>query len=204
MDKPTLATSLHDAQRALSQLLADAASMAAIDRVADALSACLRSGGNILICGNGGSLCDAAHFAEELTGRFRNDRRPLAAIACADPGHITCTANDYGFEFVFSRWVEALGRKDDCLILLSTSGNSTNILRAADAGKASGLTTIALLGKGGGAMRGRCTHEIIVPGETSDRIQELHMLILHAWVEGIEERLIDGVSEGQATPTRLR
>lgn len=189
MDKPTLATSFHDAQRALSQLLADAASMAAIDRVADALGACLRSGGKVLICGNGGSLCDAAHFAEELTGRFRNDRRPLAAIACADAGHVTCTANDYGFEFVFSRWVEALGRKGDCLILLSTSGNSANILLAADAGKSLGATTIALLGKGGGAMRGRCTHEITVPGETSDRIQELHMLILHAWVEGIEARL---------------
>ncbi|GJQ30491.1 MAG: phosphoheptose isomerase [Phycisphaerae bacterium] len=178
-----------DAARVLDAFQSDAEAIATVDRCAGVLAECLRAGGKVLACGNGGSLCDAAHFAEELTGRFRNDRRPLAAIACADAGHITCTANDYGFEFVFSRWVEALGRKGDCLILLSTSGNSPNILRAADAGKAVGLTTISLLGKGGGVMRGRCTHEIVVPGETSDRIQELHMLILHAWVEGIEVRL---------------
>lgn len=173
----------------LGQFLADEAAVARVDAVADALAACLRSGGKILICGNGGSLCDAAHFAEELTGRFRSDRRPLAAIACADPGHITCTANDYGFEFIFSRWVEGLGKPGDILIVLSTSGNSPNILRAVEAARSGGLTSVALLGKGGGTLRGKCTHEMIVPGETSDRIQELHMLILHAWVEGIEARL---------------
>ncbi|CAG1007730.1 D-sedoheptulose 7-phosphate isomerase [Phycisphaerales bacterium] len=189
MPPPTLRPSLADAHRLLGQLLADEAAIRTIDSIADALAGCLLAGGKILICGNGGSLCDAAHFAEELTGRFRKDRQPLAAIACADPGHITCTANDYGFEFVFSRWVEALGKPGDILIVLSTSGNSANILRAVEAAKAGGLQSVGLLGKGGGSLRGRCTHELIVPGDTSDRIQELHMLILHTWVEGIEARL---------------
>src|SRR5690606_37102902 len=126
---------------------------------------------------NGGSACDAMHFAEELTGRFRKDRAPLAAIACTDFGHITCTANDYGFEHVYSRWVEALGRGDDVLIVLSTSGNSANIVKAAAAGRAKKMTKVALLGKDGGALAGACDRELIVPGETSDRIQELHMLV---------------------------
>ncbi len=128
------------------------------------------------------------HFAEELTGRFRAERPPLAALACTDAGHITCTANDYGWEAVFSRWVEALGRPGDCLVLLSTSGNSMNIVRAAGAGAARKLTTIALLGGDGGQVLrdGNVQHALLVPGAGSDRIQELHMLVLHAWVEGLE------------------
>lgn len=185
MDRP-IPGALREARRVLDELLADAPTVAAIERAGDALAGRLRAGGKILLCGNGGSACDAAHFAEELTGRFRADRRPLAAIACTDPGHITCTANDYGFELVFSRWVEALGRPGDALIILSTSGNSANLLRAAQAARAAEVQSIALLGRGGGKLRGLCSHEIIVPGETSDRIQELHMLILHAWVESIE------------------
>ncbi len=177
------------ARHALDALLADDDACREAQRVGDALADCLRAGGKILICGNGGSSCDAAHFAEELTGRYRNDRRPLAAIACSDVGHITCTANDYGFEQIFSRWVEALGRRGDALIVLSTSGNSPNITRAVAAAKTVGLRTVALLGKDGGAVKGTCDHEIIVPGTGSDRIQELHMLILHAWVEAIESRL---------------
>ena len=134
-------------------------------------------------------MADAMHFAEELTGRFRMDRPALAALACADPTHLTCVANDYGFEQVFSRWVEGLGREGDCLIVLSTSGNSANIVRAVDAARARGIETIGLLGRGGGVLLGVCETEIVVPGETSDRIQELHMLILHAWVESIERAL---------------
>ncbi len=156
----------------------------------DAIVSSLRAGGKILICGNGGSSCDAAHFAEELTGRFRNDRRPLAAIACTDVGHVTCTANDYGFEHVFARWIQALSRPGDVVILLSTSGNSPNILRAAEASRAvGGVVNVALLGKDGGKLAGVCDHQIIVPGATSDRIQELHMLLLHAWCEEIERQL---------------
>ncbi|MDX2130992.1 MAG: SIS domain-containing protein [Planctomycetota bacterium] len=181
--------SFADAQRVLAALSADAPTLARIDDAGAALAQCIRAGSKVLLCGNGGSLCDAAHFAEELTGRFRADRRPLPAIACADAGHITCTANDYGFENVFSRWVEALAKPGDVLVVLSTSGNSANIIRAVETARALHLPTIALLGKGGGRLGGRCTHEIIVPGETSDRIQELHMLILHAWVEAIEASL---------------
>ncbi|MFM9996330.1 MAG: SIS domain-containing protein [Phycisphaerales bacterium] len=185
----TIPAALADARRALDTLLADAPTLAGIERAAGLLAAALKAGHKLLICGNGGSACDAAHFAEELTGRFRKDRPPLAAIACSDAGHITCTANDYGFEHVFSRWVEALGRKDDVLILLSTSGNSENLIRAALAARTHGLESVGLLGRDGGKLRESCTRSIIVPGDTSDRIQELHMLILHAWVEAIEHTL---------------
>jgi len=177
------------ARAALDQLLSD---QALVDRAAAMpaiLAGCLNKGGKILTCGNGGSACDAAHFCEELTGRFRKDRRPLAALACTEPGHLTCVANDFGFEHVFARWVAALARPGDAVILLSTSGNSENIVRAARAGREAGATTVALLGGDGGRAKGLCDHDFIVPGQGSDRVQELHMLILHAWVEGIERSL---------------
>jgi D-sedoheptulose 7-phosphate isomerase len=183
------AKAIASARAALEAMASDPRMPGSIDLLTKLTADCLSSGRKVLICGNGGSACDAAHFAEELTGRFKADRPPLPAIACTDPGHITCTANDYGFEFVFSRWVEALGNKGDLLILLSTSGNSPNILRAAAAANQAGLTTIGLLGKGGGKLRGVCTHDIVVPGDSSERIQELHMLILHTVVEGVEHRI---------------
>lgn len=175
IEAATLATAFATAETALK-----------VEAIASHVAAAIRGGGKVLICGNGGSLCDAAHFAEELTGRFRADRPALPAIAIAEPGHLTCTANDYGFEHVFSRAVEALGRPGDMLIVLTTSGNSPNILRAAETGRRQGLRTAALLGKDGGKLRGVCDDEIIAPGATSDRIQELHMLVLHILVERIE------------------
>jgi D-sedoheptulose 7-phosphate isomerase len=182
----TLRRSIDEAARVLEVLRRDERLLGRIDEGAALLTSCLAAGGKIMVCGNGGSACDAAHFAEELTGRFRNDRRPLAALACTDVGHVTCTANDYGFEHVFSRWVTALGRAGDVLIVLSTSGNSANIERAADAGRDAGMAVIGLLGKGGGRVASGCDLSLVVPGETSDRIQELHMLVLHAWVEVVE------------------
>ncbi len=179
---------LRAAQQALDDFASEAIA-AKLERIADDLASSLRAGGKILACGNGGSSADAMHFCEELTGRYRDDRPPYAAISCTDPGHITCTANDYGFEHVFSRWIRGLGRQGDALIALSTSGNSPNIIRAVDSANDLGLTTVCLLGKGGGVLRGLGTHEILAPGETSDRIQELHMLALHALVLGIERRL---------------
>lgn len=190
--------SFREARRVLDAFLGDEALLRRCAAVGELLHRRFCDGRKVLVCGNGGSACDAAHFAEELTGRFRapppgcEDRAPLPALACTDTGHITCTANDYGFDAVFERWVRALGQSGDVLVLLSTSGNSENIVRAARAGRERGMTTVALLGRGGGRLAGVCDHEIIVPGETSDRIQELHMLILHAWVEDVERRLREG------------
>ncbi|MGQ0627231.1 MAG: D-sedoheptulose-7-phosphate isomerase [Phycisphaerales bacterium] len=167
----------------------DAALVEAAGEAAEAMVASLRSGGKVLACGNGGSSADAMHFAEELTGRFRNDRPAIAALACVDAGHITCAANDFGFERVFSRWIEALARQGDVVVLLSTSGNSANILHAAEAAKAKGAVTVAMLGRDGGKMRGTCIHEIIVHEARSERIQEVHMTLLHAFVDVIEDRL---------------
>jgi D-sedoheptulose 7-phosphate isomerase len=180
------------AKSALDAFAQDRACLDSIDRLAALLAERFAAGKKVLICGNGGSACDAMHFAEELTGRFRKNRPALPALACTDPGHITCTANDYGFEHVFSRWVEALGQKGDVLIVLSTSGNSANILKAADAGRTRALTTVSLLGGDGGKIKGRCDHEFIVPAAVSDRIQELHMLILHTLVEGVERIMFGG------------
>jgi D-sedoheptulose 7-phosphate isomerase len=139
-------------------------------------------------------MCDAMHFAEEWSGRFRHDRPPYAAIALSDPAHMSCVANDYGFEHVFSRQVEALGRKGDVLVLLSTSGKSPNIVLAAETAKRVGVSVIGLLGKGGGEVRPLCDVVIHAPGETSDRIQELHMLALHVLIEMVEAELGHGVA----------
>ena len=189
MPTPSLPAAFNAAKAALDAFLADPATLPAAQAIADTVAAALAGNHKVLICGNGGSLCDAAHFAEELTGRFRNDRRPLAAIACTEPGHITCTANDYGFEHVFARWVTALARPGDLLIILSTSGNSPNCLRAVEVARAAGVKTAALLGKDGGRLKGQCDIQLIAPGHTSDRIQELHMLTLHAIVEAVEAQL---------------
>lgn len=180
---------LHDARAALDAFIAHPENALKLEQVAAVLAGAVKAGGKLLICGNGGSSADAMHFAEELTGRFRKERPPIAAIACTDVGHITCTANDYGYEEVFARWVTALARRGDILIVLSTSGNSRNILRAVEAAKAAGIATVALLGKGGGSLKGRSNHEWIMPGDQADRIQEVHMVVLHALIEGIEREL---------------
>jgi D-sedoheptulose 7-phosphate isomerase len=184
-----LDASLAAAQRVLEDLSANRSLRQAISTAGQVLCTAYNAGAKSIICGNGGSLCDAVHFAEELTGRFRNDRRALPALAISEPGHLTCTANDFGFDQVFARGVEAFGKAGDVLIVLSTSGNSPNCLNAALAGRTRGMTVIGLLGKGGGKLAALCDEPIIVPGETSDRIQELHMLILHTWVEMIEASL---------------
>jgi len=180
---------IEEALRVLTAFSRDEPAVSRISEVARLCAEKLGAGGKILAVGNGGSSCDASHFCEELTGRFRDDREPIAAIACSDTGHITCTANDYGFDHIFARWIKGLATDRDVVFMLSTSGNSPNILLARDAAKARGATTVALLGKGGGQLGGTCDHEWVVPGDTSDRIQELHMLILHAVVEGIERGL---------------
>ncbi len=151
---------------------------------------CYRKGGKLIIAGNGGSLCDASHFAEELTGQFRKPRKALPAIALNDPGFITCTANDFGFEKVFARGVEAFGGPHDIFIGLTTSGNSINMIKAFEMAKNKSLKTIAFLGKGGGKLKGVADCEMIIEGfSTSDRIQEAHMAAIHLIIEQVEHEL---------------
>lgn len=156
------------------------------EKVAKALAEVFNNGNKVLICGNGGSNCDALHFAEEFTGRFRGDRRALPAIAISESSHITCVGNDYGFDYVFSRGVEAYGKSGDMFIGISTSGNSGNVIKAVEAAKKIGMKTCVLLGKNGGKLKGMCDYEFIIPGKTSDRVQEIHMMILHIIIEGVE------------------
>lgn len=178
-----------NARGALDAFVGDRTNLQRVERVAELLAERFAAGNKVLICGNGGSACDAMHFAEELTGRFRGERPPLPALACTDPGHITCTANDYGYDKVFARWVGAFGRPGDVLIALSTSGNSANVVEAVRTARSLGVSTVALLGKSGGVLKGVCEEEWIVAGEHADRIQEVHMLVLHALIEGVERRL---------------
>ena len=156
------------------------------EKIAEELAEAFTNGNKVLICGNGGSNCDALHFAEEFTGRFRKERRALPAIAISDSSHITCVGNDYGFDYIFSKGVEAYGKEGDMFIGISTSGNSGNVIKAVERAKELGMKTVALLGKDGGKLKGMCDHEFIIPGETSDRIQEIHMMILHIIIEGVE------------------
>jgi D-sedoheptulose 7-phosphate isomerase len=149
----------------------------------------IKNGGNIFTCGNGGSHCDAMHFAEELTGRYRKERRPLGALALGDASHVSCVANDYGFDYVFSRQLAGLGRAGDLLIGFSTSGNSGNIVRAAEEAKRMGIKTVALLGRDGGHLRTLVDLAIIVPAKTSDRIQEVHIKLVHIVIETLERAL---------------
>lgn len=161
-----------------------------MENAAIMIADCFESGNKVLIAGNGGSLCDASHFAEELTGFFRTHRRPLPAISLSEPGHITCVSNDLGFEWIFSRCVEAYGKEGDIFIGLTTSGNSPNILRAMESAKEKKLKTIAFLGKDGGKLKGFADLEMIVNDfKTSDRIQEVHMAAIHVIIELIEHRL---------------
>lgn len=147
----------------------------------------VNAGGKIISCGNGGSMCDAMHFAEELTGRFREDRKAIPAISISDPSHLSCVANDYGYEFVFSRYVEAIGNKGDVLLAISTSGNSKNILHAIDAAKQKGMKVVGLTGKDGGKMAGLCDIELRAPhSDYADRAQEVHIKIIHSLIQLVE------------------
>lgn len=183
-------TSFEEARATLEAFLADARAQEAVERFADAAERTLRSGGKLLACGNGGSMCDAMHFAEEWTGRFRGDRDALPAIAFSDPSQLTCIANDFGFDEVFARSVAAYGREGDLLVAISTSGNSPNVQKAVVAARARGLGTVGLLGKGGGELRELVDVAIVVPlARSSDRIQEVHIKVLHAVIEAVERRL---------------
>ncbi len=187
--KNALKQSYLDAQNLLIQFCQDDTNFSKTVEIAEAVAASFRAGNQLLTCGNGGSLCDAMHLAEELTGRYRKNRPALPAIALSDPAYLTCVGNDFGFDEIFSRGVEAFGKSGDWLFCLSTSGNSKNIIRAVEVAHQKGLKTVALLGKDGGHLKGKCDFEFIIQEKTSDRIQEVHMLILHVVIEGIERCL---------------
>lgn len=150
----------------------------------------LKNGGKVISCGNGGSMSDAMHFAEELTGRYRNDRKAIPAIAISDPSYMSCVSNDYGYDFVFSRFLEAFGNSNDVLVAISTSGNSVNVLNAIQVAKSKGMKIIGLTGKDGGKMAGLCDVEIRAPHSNyADRAQEIHIKVIHSLIDFIEKNI---------------
>jgi D-sedoheptulose 7-phosphate isomerase len=176
-----------EASEVLQAFIADPANIAAVEQASAFMSYCLKQGAKVISCGNGGSMCDAMHFAEELTGRFREDRDPIAALSISDPSHITCVGNDHGFEQVFARFVQAHGREGDVLLAISTSGNSPNVLRAAEMARSKNMHVIGLTGKDGGKLAELCTVEVRVPHNGfADRVQEVHIKVIHAMIDHIE------------------
>ena len=181
---------LAEAKSELDAFINDPLTAPSIMETANLMATCLTQGGKIISCGNGGSLCDATHFAEELTGRFRDDRRPLPAIAINDPAYITCVGNDYSFEVVFSRWVEAFGKTGDTLLAISTSGSSKNILKAAEAARRLGIKVVALTSKKGKSLAELADVVVAAPDAPhSDRIQEIHIKVIHILIQSIESLL---------------
>jgi len=182
---------LTEAQSVLDAFLADPNQHIAIEAAARLMANALNNGKKIISCGNGGSHCDAMHFAEELSGRYRDNRRALAAIAISDVSHISCVSNDFGYDFVFSRFIEGLGNAGDVLLGLSTSGNSANVIRAVEAARQKGMKVVLLTGKDGGKLAGQADVEIRVPHfGYADRIQEIHIKVIHLFILLIEKQVI--------------
>ena len=175
------------AEKLIQTCLASESFLKSFDQFQAILIDAVKTCKNVFVCGNGGSHCDAMHFAEEFTGRFKKDRRALGALALGDPSHLTCVSNDFGFQFVFSRQVEGLGREGDLLIGISTSGNSLNIIEAMQSAKTKKMKTIGLLGKNGGKIAPLVDCAVIVPSESTERIQEIHIKVIHSVIEGMEK-----------------
>ncbi len=187
---------LNEAQKVLNDFINDSQNIVLIQEAAMLIANSFKNGGKVLSCGNGGSHCDAMHFAEELTGRYRENRPGFAAIAISDVSHLSCVSNDFGYEYVFSRYVEAVGQKGDVLFGLSTSGNSKNILNAIEAARAKGMKIIAMTGKDGGKMAGIADVEIRVPHfGYADRIQEIHIKVIHILMMLIEFEMAKQMSK---------
>ena len=181
---------LSTAANVLNKFLNDDQSLDSINEAAMAIAKSIRNNGKVISCGNGGSHCDAMHFAEELAGRYRENRPAYAAIAISDPSHLSCVSNDFGYDFVFSRFLEALGQKGDCLLGISTSGNSKNIINAVETARKKEMTSIVLTGKDGGKLSGLADIEIRVPYfGYADRIQEVHIKVIHILINLIEKEL---------------
>ncbi len=179
-----------EAKQLLDQFIEDENNLQLIGAAASIMTEAVRDGGKVISCGNGGSMCDAMHFAEEMTGRFRENRKALPAISISDASHISCVGNDYGYDEIFSRYVDSLGQSDDVLLAISTSGNSQNVIKAAKVAKEKGIKVIGLTGKDGGKLAELCDVEIRVPHMGyADRIQEIHIKVLHSFIHYIEENL---------------
>ena len=188
----TIRHHFEQAHRLLELAMNDEAFLQSVHRAGELMVNAIGAEHKIISCGNGGSMCDAMHFAEELTGRYRDNRKPIAAISISDPSHMSCVGNDYGYQFVFSRFVEGLGNSGDVLLAISTSGNSPNVLEAARSAKSKGMRVVALTGKDGGALAGCCDVEVRVPWmEYADRIQEVHIKVIHALIDYIERHRLE-------------
>jgi len=190
MVKDIIENSLSEAMDELTRFLADPATVSSIGRCVDILAESLASGGKVMSCGNGGSLCDATHFAEELTGRFRGNRKPLPAMAINDPAYFTCVGNDFSFEVIFQRWVEAFGKPEDVLLAISTSGTSGNVLKAVEAARKIGMKVIALTSVKGKPLTEASDVAVQAPDAPhSDRIQEIHIKVIHIMIEALEKKM---------------
>lgn len=182
-------SSLLEAQTTLNKFIEDEKNVKMIEQSIQIFVDSFKNNGRVFSCGNGGSMCDSLHFAEELTGRYRKDRAPLPATGISEAGHITCIANDFGFDHIFSRFVEAWGQKGDTLLAISTSGNSANVIKAVEVAKAKGMKVVGLLGKDGGKLKSMVDVPLIIPCPITDRIQEVHIKCIHIFIEGIERQL---------------
>lgn len=182
---------LLDAQKALDALLANEEALSAIDAAGQLMADTIATGGKILSCGNGGSLCDAMHFAEEMTGRYRLNRPGFAAIAISDPSHMSCVGNDYGYDEVFARYTQAVGREGDVLLAITTSGTSKNVIKAVEAAKANGMKVVGMTGRAGTPLAEMADIAIVTPSGSAyaDRVQELHIKAIHIMIELVERRL---------------
>ncbi len=189
MEAKQIVDNFNEAQRVLNSFIQNQKNVENMQAAIDSMVSAYKNKGKVLSCGNGGSMCDAMHFAEELTGRFRKDRPALAAMAISDPSHLTCVANDFGYDKVFSRAVEGWGQKGDVLLAISTSGNSPNIIEAVKAAKEREMKIIGLLGKGGGKLLNEVDFPFVIDSDVSDRIQEMHIKLIHMFIEGIERSL---------------
>jgi D-sedoheptulose 7-phosphate isomerase len=186
-----IAKELNQAAEVLQDFLKNEENLKNIEAAAKLIADSVRQGGKVISCGNGGSHCDAMHFAEELTGRYRDNRKAIPAICVSDPSHISCVSNDFGYEFIFSRYLEALGNKGDVFLGISTSGNSANIIKAAQTAKEKGMKVIILSGKDGGKLAPLADIELRVPHfGYADRIQEVHIKIIHILILLIEKEVI--------------
>jgi D-sedoheptulose 7-phosphate isomerase len=191
MDINPILSELKESAAILDEFIHSNAALSAIENSIVLMSNGLLNGNKIISCGNGGSMSDAMHFAEELSGKFRNERKPLPAIAIADPAYITCTGNDYGFDHIFARFIEGFGKEGDILLAISTSGNSPNVIKAAEAAKQLKMFVVALTGKDGGALSSIADIEIRAPySNYSDRAQEIHIKVIHILIKQIEEALM--------------